>query len=100
MARIFNFKTEKRRLKLYEEMVKGAGDFLDKTVSDLVTLAVNIAVSDAWDEWDKEQPLGTSFYFSTEVLLSCPDENVRRLARIIEHIENPRIFYLFIRRKK
>lgn len=87
MAVIYDFQELRKRVRAHKEAVEEAANFLDKTVYELTDLAINIAVSDAWYEWDQNVPEGTVMDFSPGVLSSCPDRNVKKLAALIEAVE-------------
>jgi hypothetical protein len=59
-----------------------AVEALEQLSERLFTAALNLAVADAWREWDEATPEGTVIELDPQALLECADPDVRALARL------------------
>ena len=96
-AKIRDIEKYRRAEKRYRDTVAQVRSFLSETSEQLHGMAVDLAVSGPWREWDEEQPIGTEFCFDHEMLLESGDSNVAALVRLsalleqaIDLIEVPR----------
>ena len=70
----------------YNNRLKETFDFLEKVENDLVTEMINLAISGKWKKWSDEQPIGTEFSFTDEILKDTGDENINILCDLREEL--------------
>lgn len=63
----------------YKERVVKVFEFLEQTERDLTSEIIDLAVLGKWKKWSDEQPNGTEFEFTDEMLQNSGDENVDML---------------------
>jgi hypothetical protein len=70
----------------YNNRLKETFEFLEKVENDLVTEMINLAISGKWKKWSDEQPIGTEFSFTDEILKDTGDENINILCDLREEL--------------
>lgn len=83
---ILDFRQFRQKVQLRDSVEQRIREFLGATAQELHGLIVELAVSDAWAEWDAGVPEGTEFEFDPDTLRGCPDEAVRRYTDLLESI--------------
>lgn len=83
-ATILYFEPYRQRLQRREAALGRMREFLEPATQELHGLIVELAVSDAWAEWDAGVPEGTAFCFDPQTLRGCPDEAVQRYTDLLE----------------
>jgi hypothetical protein len=72
----------------YNNRLKETFEFLEKVENDLVSEMINLAISGKWKKWSDEQPIGTEFSFTDEILKDTGDENIDMLCELREELIN------------
>ena len=72
----------------YKKSILETAECLDKFQSELISYIIDIATKGKWKEWSDEQPYGTVFIFTPEMLNDTGDKNVDLLVEIYESILN------------
>jgi len=60
----------------YREILKNFADELDKMSESCFSVALKLALSKKWKEWDESTPVGSTFDFDEGMLLDTGDEFV------------------------
>lgn len=72
----------------YNQQLKESIVELEKIKQSLLDMSVNIAISGRWKKWSDDQPVGTEFEFTKEMLSNTGDKIVDSFVLIIDHIED------------
>jgi hypothetical protein len=72
----------------YNQQLKESIVELEKIKQSLLDMSVNIAISGRWKKWSDDQPVGTEFEFTREMLSNTGDKIVDSFVEIIDHIED------------
>lgn len=70
----------------YKIRLKETFEFLENVEKDLLTEMIELALSDKWKKWSDEQPIGTEFSFTDEMLRDTGDENINMLYDLREEL--------------
>lgn len=70
----------------YKTRLQKTFEFLENVKRDLLTEIIDLAVSDKWKKWSDEQPIGTEFSFTDEMLKDTGDENINMLCDLREEV--------------
>lgn len=72
----------------YNQQLKESIVELEKIKQSLLDMSVNIAISGRWKKWSDDQPVGTEFEFTREMLSNTGDKIVDSFVGIIDLIED------------
>ena len=80
--KIINIDSYRSADQRYRETVSEMRSVLAETSEYLHGAAIDLAVNGPWREWDEQQPVGSDFFFSDQMLLESGDANVALLVRL------------------
>ena len=86
MGTIIDFNTAENKRLHYEEALQGIQAALEAFHEELIEDAFQLALLDAWRDWDKEQPAGTTLQLDLAMLEECSDRRVRQLMDLATRI--------------
>ena len=84
MANVIDFKdfvNYKKKLSEVIQQVTELSEAIEENLFDLACLG-------KWKEWDKQQPVGTEFYVTEEMLRNTGDKNIDLLWSVLDKIED------------
>lgn len=80
---VIDLASRRARVENRARLVESAQEILDSSCEELSRLAFEIALADAWYDWDQTIPAGTRIEIGPEELLSCTDPFVRGIAGVL-----------------
>ena len=86
MGKIKQFNNDYRLTEAYSATLSGVIDKLENFEIELNELIVGLAVSGKWKEWSDQQPIGTIFEFTEEMLKDTGDINVDAIAGLKDEV--------------
>jgi hypothetical protein len=67
----------------YQEKLAEVIESLNDIEGEINNCMIQLATSGKWKQWSDEQPIGTVFQFTEEMLLNTGDKNVDALVELI-----------------
>ena len=80
--KIISIESYRRADQRYRDAVEEVRSVLAETSQYVHGAAIDLAVNGPWREWDEQQPVGSDFFFSDQMLLESGDANVAVLVRL------------------
>jgi hypothetical protein len=71
----------------YAHAIGQAISTLEEMEDDIKSAMIGLATTGKWKKWSDEQPIGTEFTFTEEMLRDTGDENVDLLCDLVDKIE-------------
>jgi len=78
MAKIINLNITQTNNN-YKEQLEKLVVFINETIGELDGHAINLACEGVWEDWNKEQELGTEMVFDLENIYEIKDPNIQKV---------------------